>query len=116
MTFNIDEIENILAKNNYKESEFFTLPFSLGEYAYDKEDFYYAENILIKLMEHSDNNVRANAVLGVAYLARNHKKLTNKNKIIKIIKKELKENTEYKERIEDAIDDINIFLKLKINY
>jgi len=53
---------------------------------------------------------RANAALGLAYVARNHRML-DKRLVKPYLLKELRENKEYNLRIRDAISDINMFLK-----
>ena len=67
------------------------LPLSIGEYAqYWKR----AQDICVKLMEHSNPAIRANAALGLAYIARNHRKL-DKRIVKPYLLKELRENKEF---------------------
>lgn len=100
-----EDIKRILREE--KTKELILLPLSLGEY---HRDWKYAQDICIKLSNHENAEVRANAVLGLAYIARNHM-ILEKHLVKPIILKELRENTEYNWRIIDAIQDINIFLK-----
>ncbi|MDE6016458.1 MAG: hypothetical protein K2H41_12305 [Acetatifactor sp.] len=89
------------------EDELLLLPLSIGEYA---EYWKPAQDICVKLMEHSNPAIRANAALGLAYIARNHRKL-DKRIVKPYLLKELRENKEFNWRIRDAIEDINLFLK-----
>ena len=69
-----------------------------------------SQNICTKLSNHEDARVRANAVLGLAYIART-KGILEKHIVKPIILRELRKNIEYQWRIIDAIDDINLFMK-----
>ena len=64
-------------------------------------------------MEHSNPAIRANAALGLSYIARNHGKL-NKRIVKLYLLKELRENKEFNWRIRDAIEDINLFMGWKL--
>ena len=99
-----EQIKTIL--NNRNSDELILLPLSVGFYC---NDYGKAQNICIKLIENENPLVRANAILGLAYIARNHKKL-NKRIVKPYILKELRENKEYNWRIIDAVNDINLFL------
>ncbi len=98
------EIQEQLEKG--KEDELILLPLSVGEYC---ESWKYAQDICLKLMEHNSAQIRANAALGLAYIARNHQRL-DKRLVKPYLLKELRENLEYNWRIRDAISDINIFM------
>jgi hypothetical protein len=99
------EIIDILKSDN--RELLLQLPLSVGEYHLNWK---YSQDICIKLSDHLDPAIRANAVLGLAYIARTKRKL--EEHIVKpIILRELKHNQEYKWRINDAIDDINLFMK-----
>lgn len=99
---NTEEIKQILERRI--REELLLLPLSVGEYA---DKWKTAQNICVKLLEHEDAAVRANAALGLSYIARNHVILDQR-----IVKPYLlKENVEYRWRIMDAIEDINLFLK-----
>ena len=98
------DIENILFEGEM--DELITLPLSVGEY---HSNWKYAQDICIKLTEYSEPSVRANAILGLSYIARNSKKL-EKHIVKPIILRELKENKEFEWRIKDAIEDINLFM------
>ena len=78
-------------------------------------DWKFAQDLCIKLAANEDAAVRANAVLGLAYIART-KGILEKHLVKPVILKELRENIEYKWRIEDSISDINVFLKWNLTY
>ncbi|MBM5598270.1 hypothetical protein D8Y16_14210 [Listeria seeligeri] len=103
-----EEVLEVLKNGTYEE--IMILPLSLGEFF---PDWKFAQNTCLKLAEHEDPAIRANAILGIAYIARN-KRILEKKLVKPVILRELKENTDYQWRIQDAIDDIAIFLKWKI--
>lgn len=92
---------------NGNEDELLLLPLNIGEYA---KDWKSAQDICLKLMEHSNPAIRANAALGLAYVARNHRKL-DKRIVKPYLLKELRDNKEFNWRIRDAIEDINLFME-----
>nr|WP_246239680.1 hypothetical protein [Paenibacillus anseongense] len=103
-----DEINEILARNDIHE--LMILPLSVGMY---HPNWKYAQDLCIKLSQHKDAALRANAILGLAYIARTNAQL-EKYIVKPILIRELRENTEYQWRILDAIKDINLFLKWNI--
>jgi hypothetical protein len=102
------EIERILKDNNL--DEMILLPLSVGEY---HPNWKFAQDLCVKMSSHEDERVRANAVLGFAYIART-KGILEKRIVKPIVLNELNENKEYQWRIIDAINDINLFMKWKI--
>lgn len=98
------QIEEQLERGD--EADLILLPLSIGEYA---DNWKEAQDVCLKLMEHSNPAIRANAALGLAYIARNHRML-DKRIVKPYLLKELRENVEYEWRIKDAISDINIFM------
>ena len=98
------EIRERLTKGN--EDELILLPLSVGEYG---ESWKESQDVCLKLMEHNNPAIRANATLGLAYIARNHRKL-DKRIVKPYLLKELRENKEFEWRIRDAIVDINMFM------
>lgn len=98
------EIKEILKNDNLEELAMLSL--SVGEY---HRDWKFAQDICVKLADNENEIVRANAVLGFAYIARTKKKLS-KYIVKPLIFRELRRAKEYKWRIEDAICDINIYL------
>ena len=102
-----DKMQALEIMMNGTHDDFMLLPLSLGEHF---PDWKFAQDLCIKLAANEDAAVRANAVLGLAYIART-KGILEKHLVKPVILKELRENLEYKWRIEDAIEDINIFLK-----
>ncbi len=91
---------------NGKEDELILLSLSVGEYGENWEE---AQAVCLKLMEYNSPAVRANAALGLAYIARNHRML-DKRIVKPYLLKELRENMEYEWRIRNAISDINMFM------
>ena len=83
------------------------LPLSLGEHF---PDWKFAQDLCLELAENNDAAIRANGVLGLAYIARTKGRL-EKHLIKPIVLRELRENLAYRWRIEDAIQDINHFLQ-----
>ena len=100
------ELAQVQLKNG-DEDELLLLSLNIGEYA---KNWKSAQDICIKLMEHSNPAIRANAALGLAYIARNHRKL-DKRIVKPYLLKELRENKEFNWRIRDAIEDINLFME-----
>jgi len=98
------EIQELLKKG--KEDELLSLSLSVGEYC---EDWKYSQDICLNLMEHDSAEIRANAALGLAYIARKHRML-DKRLVKPYLLKELRENFEFEWRIKDAISDINMFM------
>ena len=103
--FSLEEIKEIIERNNIEE--LIVLPLSVGE---NFPDWKNAQDVCSRLSRHEDPRVRANAVLGFAYIARTKGKI-EKHIVKPIVLKELRENMEYEWRIKDAIDDINLFMK-----
>lgn len=99
------QILEILNSNN--KELLLLLPLSVGEY---HTNWKFSQDICTKLSEHSDPAIRANSVLGLVYIARTKGQL--EEHIVKpVVLKELKSNPEYEWRINDAIDDINLYMK-----
>lgn len=77
------------------------------------DDYEYAENFCIQFSNHKHFNVRGNAILGFGHIARIHRKL-NEKKVKPIIKKALKDESEYvRNQAEGVVDDTKHFLKWK---
>ncbi|GGI11572.1 hypothetical protein [Gottfriedia solisilvae] len=104
-----DQIKEIFKRNNFEELA--RLPLSLGMI---HTNWKFAQDICVMLSMNESALIRANAVLGFAYIARTNGKL-EKHIIKPIVLKELRENHEYNWRIIDAIDDINLFMKWRIS-
>jgi len=90
--------------------EMIILPLSIGQH---NPNWKYAQDICVKLSNHDDERVRANAALGLAYTARTKGKL-EKHIVKPVLLKLLNDCTEYRWRIIDAIEDINLFMKWRI--
>ena len=99
-----EEIKRILREGTYEETV--RLPLEVGM---NHHDWKFAQNVCLQLAEHEDEAVRANAVLGLAYIARTKGELS-KHLVKPVIFRELRREGNFKWRIEDAIYDINLFL------
>lgn len=88
------------------ETERILLPLRVGQTMVDWKQ---AQTICIKSFESDKPVVRANAALGLAYIARTKGRL-EKHLVKPLIIKELRENDEFRWRILDSIEDINSFL------
>lgn len=99
------EIKRILSCGTYEE--LVLLPLRVGEYG---TDWIKSQNICLKLMNNENEAIRANAALGLAYIARTQGNL-DKRLVKPYLLRELQRNEKYRWRIIDSITDINIFLK-----
>lgn len=100
-----EEIENLLSYGTTEQ--LLALPLAVGE---SFPDWKYAQNICLRLADHPSDKVRANACLGLAYVARTKHRL-EKHLVKPILLRELRCQTESRWRVEDAINDINHYLK-----
>jgi hypothetical protein len=103
-----EEIRRIIRENNVEE--LIRLPLSVGMY---HPNWKFAQDLCVKLSEHAEPWVRANAILGLAYIARTKRKL-EKNIVKPVLLKALREDKEFEWRAKDAIEDINLFMKWDI--
>lgn len=99
-----EEVKEILQSNDM--DALITLPLSLGEY---ELDWKFAQDTCMKLAQHEDERVRANAALGLAYIARTKGKL-EKNLVKSVLLQLLNDCEEYQWRVIDAINDINLYM------
>ncbi|MBL1223625.1 HEAT repeat domain-containing protein [Enterococcus sp. BWR-S5] len=102
------ESKRILASGTVEER--MLLPLRVGEYSTDWKQ---AQDCCLSLMDDPDERVRANAALGLAYVARTKGKL-EKHKVKPILLQLLRECDAYRWRIIDSIEDINLYLGWKI--
>lgn len=93
------------------EESLLLLPLRVGEHL---DQWKEAQDICLRLANHPSAAIRANAILGLAYIART-KGMLDKRIVKPYILKELRTNEEFRWRIEDAIGDINNFLKWNIS-
>jgi hypothetical protein len=108
------EVKQLIEKLVESESieDLLILSLAVGE---NFPDWKYAQATCLLLSEHQNENVRANACLGLAYIARTKGKL-EKYLVKPILLRELRSQIEFKWRIEDAIADINYFLKWNLAF
>jgi len=115
--YNDEEIMNILYYGS--GSELKILPLSVGEF---HSDYQFSQNVCFFLLENSDESeninedIRANAILGLSYIARRYNKL-DVAKLKILLRQQQFSSKENVERIEYALEDISLFLneKLSIN-
>lgn len=103
--FDFEQAKEILTNGTWEQLMY--LPLSVGTYW---DEWRPAQDVCTKLLVNENAAVRANAALGLAYIARTMGKL-DKRIVKPYLLKELRENSEYQWRIIDAIEDINIYLK-----
>lgn len=107
-----EEVQYILKENNIERLKL--LPLSVGEYC---EDWKFAQDVCLCLTKHTDETVKANSMLGLSYIARNHNKI-EKN-IIKAAYKFLikqKMSKANRSRVLESMEDIYIFMKWKVDF
>ena len=102
------EVERVLATGTWEE--LMVLSLALGD---GWPDWKFAQDVCLSLAEHRDAAIRANACLGLAYVARTQRRL-EKHLVKPVLLRELRDQTEFRGRIEDAISDINTFLKWRL--
>jgi hypothetical protein len=85
-----------------------TLGLSIGDQCPENEKSA-AQSILLEISANDDEETNANAILGLAYIARRHEWL-DKRLVKPHILKALKDNREFNWRVVDAIEDINQYL------
>ena len=102
---NWQEVEELLFSGSIED--LLTLSLTLGEHF---PDWKYAQDVCLRLAEHPSDKVRANACLGLAYIARTKQRL-EKHLVKPVLLRELRAQTEFCWRIEDAFGDINYYLR-----
>ena len=99
-----EEIERILAEGTEEERGLLSL--QVGEHS---KHWAQSQAVCLKLMDDESPAVRANAALGLSYIARTQGQL-DKRLVKPYLLRELRENDTYRWRIIDAINDIDLFL------
>ena len=102
------EIMDILYHGS--DTELKILPLSVGEFHINCQ---FAQDVCFLLMENSDEDIRANAILGLSYIARRYNKLDTKKMKLLLTKQQTfsKRNLE---RVKYALEDISLFLSENI--
>ena len=98
------EIMNMLYYGTIDELKILSL--SVGEYHLD---YQFAQDVCFFLLENSDEGVRANAILGLSYIARRYNKLDIK-RLRLFLKKQPMFSKENFERVKYALEDISLFV------
>ncbi len=101
--FSYDEIQEAIKNNRIDQLR--TIPLAVGEYCSDRE---YAQEVCVMLLKNKYSEVRANAVLGLSYVAKNHRFLSRE--IEELLANEYQTNMFYREKIRYYIEDICLFL------
>lgn len=100
------EIEATILRDNPNE-----LLYAVLSAALYSEDSAWAEDVCVRLAAHEHFNVRGNAILGFAHIARIHRKL-NEAKVKPLIESALEDESEYvRGQAEGTKDDIKHFLR-----
>ncbi|MBW4663568.1 MAG: hypothetical protein KME01_05090 [Chroococcus sp. CMT-3BRIN-NPC107] len=107
---NRQEIEELLVHGSVEE--LLILSLALGEHF---PDWKYAQDVCLRIAEHPSEGVRANACLALAYIARTKQRL-EKHLVKSILLRELRAQTEFRWRIEDAVSDINYYLEWHLGF
>ncbi|WP_246009340.1 hypothetical protein [Brevibacillus fluminis] len=89
-TLTDEEIKKILASGSFDELAM--LPLSVGMH---HANWKIAQTLCVKLAGHTDERIRANAILGLAYIAMTKGKL-EKHIVKPLLLRELRTNVEYK--------------------
>ena len=97
-------IETILATGSIDDLA--RLSIAVGEYC---PEWKYAQDVCLRLAEHPDENVRANACLGLGYIARTCGRL-EQHLVKPVLLREFRCQTKLRGQIADAIEDLNFFL------
>lgn len=105
-----DEAQAILENGSREQLLEFAL--SVGEYGSNRQK---AQELCLNLLENTDAEIRANAIKGLSYIARNHRFL-DKRRVKPYLLRELRENTEFREDIANSIEDIRSFLDWNVGY
>jgi hypothetical protein len=108
--FSADEITEAIKRNDPQE-----LLYAVLSAALYCDDPRFAEDICLQLARHEHFNVRGNAILGFAHIARIHQ-ILDERKVKPIIKAALRDESEYvRGHAGDAKNDIEFYLKWKFN-
>lgn len=100
------EAAKMLTSNNYKD-----ICDALISITYYDQDWRWCQDECLKYLNHKNKFVSGLAAICLGHIARIHKKL-DKEKVIMELKKHL-DNVEISGQIQDALDDIDIFIKSK---
>lgn len=95
---------------NGTDNEKAELAIALG---FDCPDYGFAQSMCIQLLQMENEIIRGNAIIALAHIACRFRKL-DKRVVKPYLLKELKENMQYKDLIEEAICEINMYLDWEI--
>jgi hypothetical protein len=105
-----DEVESAISVNDPDE-----LLSAVLSAALHSDDRHWAEGVCLRLSNHEHFNVRGNAIQGFGHIARIHGKLSE-IKVKPVIEGALKDENDYvRGQAGDAADDVEFFLKWKVD-
>lgn len=104
------EIMDILYHGSKLELK--NIALSVGEY---QQSYRFAQDVCFFLLDNSDEDVRANAILGLSYIARRFQKLDIK-KLKLLLRQQKTFSEENTERVRYALEDISLFLNERIEW
>ena len=96
-----EEIQEVFKDGSKKDLMMLSL--GVGE---SYPDWKYAQDVCVQLSESKDADIRANACLGFAYIART-KGAIDKDIVVPILLRELQSQVKNKQLVKDAIEDLN---------
>lgn len=104
-----EEAEYILKSNDIEKLRI--LPLSIGEYC---GDWKFAQDICLLLTKYSDEELKANAILGLSFIARNHG-ILEKKPVEKSILRVMRSDLDFKslDRVLYSAEDIYLFMRWK---
>lgn len=106
-----EEVECAISRNDPDE-----LLYAVLSAAFHSGDPTWGEDICLRLAKHENFNVRGNAVLGFGHIARIHRQL-NEARVKPLIEDALRDENDYvRGQADSAADDVELFLKWKIDY
>lgn len=105
--YSIEEVQDAI--DNHRYNELVMIPLEVGEYCSDRA---YAEEICIMLLKNNSSEVRASAVRGISYIAKNHRSISENIK--PMLLHEYENNRFYKEKIKSAIENICFYIGWEI--
>lgn len=104
------EIMNILYYGSVSDMKMLSL--SVGEY---HQSYDFAQDVCFFLLDSPDEDVRANAVLGLSYIARRFSKL-DVEKLKLFLSRQQPFSKENTDRVEYSLEDISLFLNESVDW
>ena len=105
-----DEIMNIIYNGN--DTELAEISLSVGEY---HTNYFFAQDVCFFLLDNPNEEIRANALLGLSYIARRFHELDTK-KMILLLKLHSPFKGKNLERAEYAMEDISLLVNENVEF